>query len=174
MKKLLSVLLCLMLSLCLIFTASAISYEEVTSVSEEVVDSYTTYLEDGSYIVTTITKEIPESNGISTMSTVQTIAGSKKTSHYSEDGEQLYSVTITATFEYDVAASVECVGQTCSTAVYASGYTMKDATATRNNYSNYRVCATASATAVKKVLFVVTDETEITSTINCDYYGNLS
>ena len=174
MKKLLSVLLCLMLSLCLIFTASATSYEEVTSVSEEVVDSYTTYLEDGSYIVTTITKEIPESNGISTMGTVTSVAGTKTSAHYNADDEILYSITINASFEYDVAASVECVGQSCSTKVYASGYTMEDAVATRNNYSNYRVCATASATAVKKVLFVVTNETEITSTIYCDYYGNLS
>lgn len=175
MRKILSILLCVVTLFGLSITASAASYQESSAVDEVILDTYTTYFEDGSYIVTEITEEVSDTiNCMGTRASAVSKTGSKTTSHYNSSNELLYSIKVTATFEYVSGVSVECVGQQYTTSVNASGYTLEDAIATRSNYSTSKVSATASAVAHKKVLFIVVDRIPISVTLYCDYNGNLS
>lgn len=175
MKKILSVFLCMAIMLALSFTVSAAPSQNASLADEVVLDTYTTYLEDGSYIVTEIAEEVCDTtNGMNTRASAVSKTGSKTTSHYNSSDELLYSLKVTATFEYTAGVSVTCVGQQYTTTVNASGYSFEDAVATRSNYSTSKVSATASATAVKKVLFVVVDRIPISVTLYCDYNGKLS
>lgn len=175
MKKILSVFLCLATILSFGFTVSAAPSQNVSLTDEVVLDTYTTYLEDGSYIVTEIAEEVCDTvNGMNTRASAVSKTGSKTTSHYNSSDELLYSLKVTVTFEYTAGVSVTCVGQQYTTTVNANGYSFEDAVATRSNYSTSKVSATASATAVKKVLFVVVDRIPISVTLYCDYNGKLS
>ena len=130
----------------------------------DVYSTETIYLEDGSYIVTTIsTKEISRSS-------VKTIQ--KNVSCYESDGTKLATLTVTSVFNVS-NNSVTCTSSTYSTKIYEDGWGIYSASATySNNGSN--ATATATGTAKKKVLGITTKSIPLSVTITCYSDGSYS
>ena len=123
-----------------------------------------TYLDDGSYIVKTITS-IPSQ----TRATTFTKSGNIVASHYSGDDELLWQYTLYADFEVVSGVSAVCTNARYVQNIYASGWSFSDGQATASGDTAY-----GAGIFKKKVLFITTSTVEIDLNIVCDVYGNLS
>ena len=117
------------------------------------------YLENGDYIKTVITWE--ESN------TRSSKTASKTATHYNNNDEALWSVTVRGTFTYNGTTST-CTSCSHSTATYSSVVTVNNASSSRSGNK-----ATATATATITVAFVSVDKT-LSTTLTCSPTGVLS
>lgn len=117
-------------------------------------------LEDGSYIVTTISYQGSRASNTRT--------GSKERTYYANDNTKLFSLTVKGTFKYD-GTSASCTSSTYSYNIYDSSWSLKSATATKSGAT-----ATAEGTFAKKVLGITTMTKSLTPTLTCDKDGNLS
>ena len=155
MKRILSILLC-MLTLLSTSAFPVMAAEEKTTTTVE-------YLEDGSYIVTTI--EVRDTHGART----NTKVGSKTRSYYSANDVLLWKMTVTGEFQYD---------GTTSSCTYASGVTTVYDTPHWEviNESSTAGDTTAyyTATFARWSLGVAIGNTTYGVSITCDANGNLS
>lgn len=159
MKKLICILTLFVMTIatpCNIVSANCKS--SVISVTKE-------YLEDGSYLLITVSEDTP----IASYSTTSSKSGAKSTSYVSSDGIVQWSFTVHGTFQLNPGVSVSCNASSYSYNISNSSWHLESASA---SYSGNQACA--SATFNKKVLFIKTDTVNANVTLTCDVNGNLS
>ena len=118
------------------------------------------YLDDGSYIVTTIT-ESPSRAG-------NTKTGTKTDHYYNSDSELQWTMTVTGTFSYDGSTST-CTNVTGSTSITnTKWYVVSESTSRNGNTATY------DATMGYKVLGITINKEVRTLNLSCDKNGNLS
>lgn len=152
-KKIISILtaICLFIALpCTTFASNSI-----ITVDES---SEITYLDDGSYYVTTITESLARS----------TKSGSRSTTYYSSSDVALWKVTIKGTFSYD-GTSATCTSASHTVTIYDSAWY----TYSQNSYESSNK-AIAEVTMKQKMLGITITTRNVTLTITCDKNGNLS
>lgn len=90
-----------------------------------------------------------------------------KTYTYKHNGEALWKVTLTGWFQYNGVTST-CLDSSCSTTVYASGWSCSSKTSYELNNQ-----AIGDATMVKKFLGITIDSQSVHLTLVCDKDGNV-
>lgn len=153
MKKLLGLL---------IVSIILFSFMPVTSIQAAETSTQTVYMDNGDYIETTITI-YPQTRSTNTKTAVKTSA------YKNADNETLWSVSVTGTFSYEPGNSCICTNVSGESKSYNSAWKVSDAAV-----SKYANTATASATGTKYFLFVPTNSYDLSVTLTCDTYGNLS
>lgn len=156
MKKIISVLLCVIL----IFSLS------INSLATENIDNecvVVEYLEDGSCFITTITM-IEENSTYAT----NTKTFAKTISYKDSDGIVCWSATLTATFRY-TGSSATCTDSTVSYEIYDSAWRMTSATASKSGNT-----ATADITAKRYTLGIPFKTIDRTITMTCSANGTIS
>lgn len=157
MKRVISVILSiLMLAMTLGTYASAISEPQ-----EAAYTSYTTYFEDGSYIITTISEESSITRAASSKT------GQKTATFYNSDNVAQWSATLKGTFTYN-GSSATCTASSITHKIYSSNWKIASASATKSGNK-----ATGKATA-KRYLIVPVQTVEKTITLTCSASGVLS
>lgn len=149
MKKLVSLFLCILI----IFSF------HVNALASENNSIY--YLDDGSYIVTTITE-----TSVSRSSNTKT--GSKKMEHYSTNDELLWDATIIGTFTYN-GTSATCSFSNIDYNIFNSNWKITSATATKNSNK-----AIGNITAKRYLLGVSIESIDRAITLTCSATGVLS
>lgn len=153
-KRLLSLILCtVFLVACCAVGASAASPAD----GREIISQTTEYLEDGSYIVKTISQD-----PIQPYST--TVSGYSTNTWYNASGEAMWAVEVYGVFEYQYGSYSYASSAQDTVYLYSSRCSLQS----RNSYcSNNRAVATASVNynAVPS---------SMTVSLACDVYGRLS
>ncbi len=124
------------------------------------------YLDDGSYIVTTIHEEIPL---IVPAATGYTKTGSKTISGKTSDGTVCWTFTLTGTFVVNEGVMSACTTARYSYTVPVSSWSLKSGSAAKTGNQ-----AVGSATFIKKVLGVTVETDDVSCTLTCNKYGVLS
>ena len=157
MKRLVSVIISiLMLAITLGTYASAISEPQETAYT-----SYTTYFEDGSYIITTISEESSITRAASSKT------GQKTVTFYNSDNVAQWSATLKGTFTYN-GSSASCTASSITHKIYSSNWKIASASATKSGNK-----ATGKVTA-KRYLIIPVQTVEKTITLTCSESGVLS
>ena len=158
MKRILSFMLCiLMLTSILTFTAGASESSAVT----KVVSQETEYLDNGFYIVTTVTETYDVASARATM---QSKTGSKTANLYNSSNTILYSLTVYGTFQYNGVYSKA----TASSYSYTVDPTYWTFSSGSSSYSdNY-----ATATATFKPVLLGSSRTQ-SVTVSCSEDGTI-
>lgn len=154
MKKVLAVFLSVVMLVA--FPVVAYAGEEDTETSTAV-----EYLEDGSYIVTTVEEE-PNLFRASTKS------GTKTAKFYNSDDEIQWSVTLSGTFSY-TGSSATCTKASVSYKVYDSDWKVTSATSSKSGRT-----ATGNFTIKMYVTFVPIKTLNRTLTLSCSNSGTIS
>ncbi len=123
--------------------------------------TYVEYLEDGSYIVTTVVF-----SDISLLATTKT--GSKTDTLYNSNNEKQWSVTLTGTFSY-TGSSATCTNSKTSYQVFDSSWKVTSSAASKSGRT-----AKGEFTVKKYVLGIATKTEKSTITISCSNSGVLS
>lgn len=160
--------LVLMVAMVLSVCTPVYAADEYVISAGEVGSTTIEYLDNGDYIETVITME-PSEEGLAAYATTRQVKGKKTANYRNADGDKLWSVTVTATFQYVPGSSVSCIEATASAESYSS--TWKVGTATASYSGN---TATGTVTATKYWLFVPGDKVTLSVTLKCDVNGNLS
>ena len=129
---------------------------EDTSASNE--NTYTTYFDDGSYSVTTITESLARS----------TKSGSKATTNYDSSGKAMWKVTLNGSFTYN-GSSATCTSASHSVTIYEDSWYVYS----QNSYKSGNK-AIAKVVMKKKLLGIVVETKEVNLTLACDKNGKLS
>ena len=119
------------------------------------------YLDDGSYIVTTITESLSRAGNTKT--------GTKTDQYYDSNGALQWTISVTGTFSYDGSSST-CTNVTGSTSITdtASWRLVSESTNRSGNTATYE------ATLGYKVLGITVRKETHTLNLSCDKNGNLS
>lgn len=112
----------------------------VNAQSNDTVQTYIEYLDNGFYYETTITDDDTETL-ISPFATTKYITKTKTTSYKNASGNVMWSVSIKATFSYDGTTS-KCTSCTPSATAYGTTWSIKSVTSSKSGNS-----ATATAKA---------------------------
>lgn len=155
MKKLISILSAVLI----LFSFPMISFAEDVEIAEYI-NGYVEYYDDGSYSITTI-----ETSTISTLA-ASTVKQSKTTSHYNDDNDKEWDITVTGTFSF-TGKSATCTNSTVSYKIYNNKWKVTDATASKSG-------AKAIGDFTLKYYFigvVPTKTVEKTLTITCSNTG---
>lgn len=148
MKRTITVFICILMLLTM-FTVSVSAAENET-----------VYLDDGSYIVISI-------SGMDSRAT-NGKTGSKTYTYYDSDGTVLWKVVLSGTFTY-TGSSSSCTAVDCSVSISDSAwYTISKSSGKSGN------SATASVTMGEKLLGVTVKEVPVSLKLTCDANGNLS
>lgn len=143
------------------------SYAMSTTITDA--ENEVTYFEDGSYLVTTLAKEItPISRAVDQMVFTKTATA------YDSSNKARCALTVVGAFEVNKGVSVKCVGVKTETAVYQSGWSVENISTSRNNSSTTKASATASGQFVHRVAGIVTEKLPVSVTVSCDKNGNAS
>lgn len=118
------------------------------------------YLEDGSYVITTIEE-------IGTRAT-NTKTGSAVKRKYDSNNVLEWTITLTGTFTYTGSSST-CTSSSISVAISDSNFAEVSRSATKSGNTAY-----GSATIRKKVLGVTVSTNTYDLSLSCDKNGNLS
>lgn len=153
MKRLISLLTAIFLFVAL--PCTTLASDIATSTSE---NSQITYLDDGSYYVTTITESLVRS----------TKTGSRSTTYYSSSDVAQWKVTVKGTFSYD-GTSATCTSASHTVTIYDDDWY----TYSQNSYESSNK-AIAEVTMKLKMLGIVINTRDVTITLTCDKNGNLS
>lgn len=148
------------------FAANYEQYEQTVSTK----NSYTTYLDDGSYYTTAIgsnnTSILSAVSAASTTS-ITSVTQTKTVTYYNADGVMLWRFTLKGTFIYNGTTS-KCTSASSTVNIYGSGWYIdsKSASASGNK-------AIGSVTMKRKLLGVVTSTKTVNATLTCDKNGNI-
>lgn len=118
------------------------------------------YLEDGSYIVTTL-------QTIGSRAT-NTKTGTRTKERYNNDDTLAWRIVLRGTFTYNGTTSV-CTASTVTVNIYDTAYSKDSSSATKSGNTAY-----GSATIKRKVLGVTIATNTYNLTLSCDKDGNLS
>ena len=121
-----------------------------------------TYLEDGSYIVKTISEV--QQVSIFAVSATRTKSGTATQEYYNSSDELMWELSVHGTFTYD-GSSAEATDADCSYDVYSSSWSCRSASASCSG-------ATARATGTFRHLGVFSETATVTLT--CSPSGTLS
>lgn len=155
MKKYITILLAIILTLCPLNSVSAATQSDTV-----IVETF----EDGSYIESTIEEiSVPSSR-----STTYTKSGQKTNTYKNSSGTALWSVTVTGTFTYN-GSSASCTKSTVSTSSYSSNWKISSSSASKSGAT-----ATATATAKKYVDGSYISSISRSVTLTCSKTGTLS
>lgn len=152
------------------FLFAVIMIFSVTSVFACAEDSYVVisesieYLEDGSYIVSTLVVENDKPVARATNSKT----GSRTSVLYNSDNEPMVTLKLTATFNY-TGSSATCTAASTSYTIHNSYWKVTSATATKSGNK-----ATGNYTSKKYLLGIATQTINSTITITCSNTGTLS
>lgn len=159
MKKLIA----FFISLSLLFVFCSTTFA-TTSLTETSTNSSVEYLDDGTYIITTIEEA---NNSYSTFAT--TIKdGNKTITYYNANNEMMWMATLSATFNYTGSSST-CTIANISYSTYDSNWEITSATATKSANK-----AIGNITAKHYFLGITTKTVERTLTLTCSADGTLS
>ena len=155
MKRAVLVLLaaCIMLGS---FPSALAAKEEARQETE-----FVTYLDDGSYFVTSIREE-----ALRASSTLK--RGTKVKKLYNSDDELQWLVTLTAVFSYDGTTST-CTSATCSTTIYENCWGTSSCTSSHSGNTAY-----GYATFACRISGIIIDTRNVTVKLTCDENGVLS
>lgn len=154
MKKIIAVILSVLMLLAFPVAAYADVENDTTSTTVE-------YLEDGSYIMTTVEEE-------TSLFRASTKTGSKTATFYNSDDEVQWIVKITGTFSY-TGSSATCTRSTATYTIYDSSWKVTSYSATKSGRT-----ATGKFT-LKQYLTLIPIRTENrTVTLSCSNSGTLS
>ncbi|MCD7949292.1 MAG: hypothetical protein LUG12_03380 [Erysipelotrichaceae bacterium] len=148
MKRVLIILLSAMLML-IPTPVMAKDYEVVTE-----------YLDNGMIVETQIEEISYYSN--------RTKTGSKTAKYKDSDGNVLFTVKVSGTFQYD-GNTATCTKSSATTSVVNSNWKIADSSASKSGNT-----AKATATAKKYILGVIVDTQSIKVTLKCSETGSLS
>ncbi len=123
-------------------------------------NSRITYLENGDYIVETLT----EIGGRSAWKRT----GSRTKTYCNSDGTAVWEAVLTGTFTYD-GTSATCTSADISVTVYASNWYIVSKSASKSGNT-----ATGTVTMGCRILGITTDKVTANLTLRCDKDGNLS
>ncbi len=159
MKKIISILM----FLCVIITIVPTAYAEdnVQYDSQDVITE-TEYLDDGSYIVTTI-RQTPTARA-----STYTKYGEKVVELYNSSDELQWTYILTGTFQVTTGVSAVCTDSVFYVGINDSSWHLTDH---NNSYSGNTAYGTA--TLKKKVLFITTTTYDIDASVSCDADGNI-
>ncbi len=160
MKKVFSLILCIVL-LISVLQGFSVSAENEIVVSREII-----YNSDGSYTEIVITEKI---NNIMPRAETYTKSGTKNGHRYDENGNLKYTFTVHGTFTIRAGVSATCTNASYSTSNIASGWSLDSASTGKSANK-----AIGNATFKYKVLLVTTKTENISVTLSCDGNGNLS
>ena len=160
MKKVFSLVLC-MLFLLSAFQGFGASAENEVLVSREII-----YNSDGSYIEIVITEKV---NNIMPRAETYTKSGTKSISGKKANGDTAYTFSLHGTFTVRAGVSATCTNASYSTSNIASGWSLDSASTGKSANK-----AIGNATFKYKVLLVTTKTENISVTLSCDGNGNLS
>ncbi len=124
-------------------------------------NSEVVYLEDGSYIVTSLE--------VSKTSRSSSVRGSKSSRYYSASDVLQWTVVLTGTFTYNSGVSASCTSATCDVEILDSAWSCSSKSASTSGAS-----AIGNAEIIQKFLFVTIYTVPVSIMITCDTYGNLS
>jgi hypothetical protein len=161
MKKLVSVLLALVI-VSLSFSINAFA----VTPAQTVVSQSTEYLEDGSYIVTTLTTTT-QSN-ISLLSTTYTKTSTKFRDYYDDESNICWEGTLTCTFSYDGSTS-RCLSASTGYTIYNTSWRCTSNTASRSGNTGY-----GHYTFKKYILSICVVTYSPTLTMVCSPSGSLT
>lgn len=159
MKRAISLLTSLAMVFIFCFTTLAAVEETASRVQASI-----EYLNDGSYIETTITEEKTSYSARATT----TINGSKKITHKSSNGEVLWTATLKGTFTYTGSSSA-CTASSITYSVVNDNWKITSATASKSGNK-----ATGDITAKHYLLGMPIKTVEKTVTLTCNSSGMLS
>lgn len=131
-------------------------------------NTYIEYLEDGSYLVTTLD---PIDEGISAFAT--TVTRSKTFTHYSSSNEALCALRVTGTFSYN-GSTATCTNVTYAKIVSDDAWSVENVTTSHSTTSATKVSATAKGDFIYRVLGIKIKTVPASVTIDCDKNGNIS
>ena len=143
-------LLIAVLIVCMISPAAATS-----GITQEI-----TYLEDGSYIVTTLR--------VNRNARMSFVSGNKSDSYYSVNGSLQWTYTVYASFTYDGVAA-DCYSSSSDISYYDPYWTCLSERVSPSGNTVY-----GSASFQRTVLGIVTNNESSYITISCDANGNIS
>lgn len=132
--------------------------------NDTIIYKTTEYLEDGSYVVTTLTEKEENANARATA----TKTGSKTSIIYNSDDEPLVTMKVTASFSY-TGASATCTSVSPTYTVHSSSYKMTSATGTKSGNKG-----TGNFTVKRYVVGIPVQTIEKSITITCSNSGTLS
>ena len=166
-KTLLAILLilCLLYSSTVVVFASSATPEVFSSDEASLIETSSTieYLEDGSYLVTTI-KESPTPRG-----EIYSKRGTKEVTLYNSDDEIQWIYYLYGMFTIETGVSVVC------TDAYRA-YEIFDTSWKEDSHSEWYSGNVAYGQAVfkRKVLFITTSTQNLEGAVTCDAYGVIS
>lgn len=124
---------------------------------------------DGNYIIETIlTEETPVHSSEAVYAGVQTITGTKTAYVRNSDGDVVWYLTITATFEYNGSTS-KCISCSCNAVSQNSSWRIKNYSCNKSGNS-----ATATATATRTDPLGSSQDYTQSVTIRCSANGTIS
>lgn len=132
------------------------------SIKAAEVDTEIIYLEDGDYIE--ITVETAPQARVSGVKTATKTATWKNSSD-----EALWSVSVTGKFVYVKDTSCVCVEVSGKSECYSSVWKVSDAIVSKSGNT-----ATAKTTGTKYFLGIAMNDYDLSVTMRCDTYGNIS
>lgn len=154
MRRIISLFLCLIITLSILTPFSAHATETADTNKEIIV------FEDGSYLEIVTTSISTRASGSKT--------GYKAYSYVNNSNVLIWKATLTATFTYTGTSST-CTSANCSVSISDSEWYVISNSTTRSGNT-----ATTNLTMGRKVLGITVTKPSYTITLSCDKDGNLS
>lgn len=162
-KRVLSVIL----SLFILSTFALPAFASNAPIEETLADNVSiTYFSDGSSL-TISPAMLGEEQTISRAAQTTTVY---KTATYKDsNGNVDWEFKLTATFSYEYGVSATCTNASYSKTINDSSWSFSNGSATKSGS-----IATGKGTFTHKVLFITTQTQNVTVTLTCDKYGNVT
>ena len=126
------------------------------------VNTETIYMDNGEYIETTIVT-YPQTRSSNTKTATKT------STYKNSSNEALWSVSVTATFSYETGKSCLCTSVSGESKSYSSVWKVSGTSTSKSGNA-----ATAKATGTKYFIGIPMNSYNLSVTLTCDTYGNLS
>ena len=131
------------------------------------------YLPDGSYIETTVVKTSPvltaaQTDALVTPMSTSTVSGYSESICHDGSGNLLWDFKVYGSFTVNYGVSATCISHDKSQAT-GGGWSCVSSSANHDSSHAY-----GSAYFHKMILFIEVDYANVTNTLHCDIYGNLS
>lgn len=162
-KRFISIILTLFLLSAFTFPAFASNATSQDTLTE---NGSITYFSDGSTLTTS--PVMPVEDQVTSRAT-QTKTVYRTSTYKDSDGNVKWEFKLTATFSYEYGVSATCTKASYSKTINDSSWSFSDGSATKSGN-----VATGKGTFKFKVLFITTQTHNVTVTLTCDKYGNVT
>lgn len=165
MKKIIS--LCLATAFLLVSLYTGPTTADAAIVINELAPAEIEYLDNGDYLVTTITDDPVSPSDVATLATKKWKTSTKTTRYYNSAGDVLWTAAVRGTYWYDGSSSA-CTYDLAIATAPGSTWSIKSQSSSRSGNT-----ATAKVTATHKGAILSQDYTK-TVTLKCSKTGVLS